>query len=60
MRLITEQNKLINREIDDFITADHAVSRVLKDRSPVKQNRDSNLSFARFKEIQNTSMHESS
>lgn len=37
IRLTVEHNKLICREIDDFISADQLVAKCLTNRSPLKQ-----------------------
>ena len=37
IRLTVEHNKLICREIDDFISADQLVAKCLTNRSPIKQ-----------------------
>jgi len=50
VRLTVEQNKLIGKEIDNFISADRLVTRTLEKRSPPKNRDLEHMSFAEFRE----------
>lgn len=50
VRLTVEQNKLIGKEIDNFISADRLVTRTLEKRSPHKNRDLEHMSFAEFRE----------
>lgn len=50
IRLTVEQNKLIGKEIDNFISADKLVTRTLESRSPQKNREPGHMSFAEFRE----------